>query len=57
MVMAAMKLKDTCSLEETYDKPGQHVSSLEETYDKPGQHVRKQKHYFANKGLYSQMLP
>ena len=43
MVMAAMKLKDTCSLEETYDKPGQHV--------------RKQKHYFANKGLYSQMLP
>ena len=22
--------------------------------DKPGQHIKKQRHYFANKGLYSQ---
>ena len=35
-----MKLKDTCSLEESYDKPIQRV--------------KKQKHYFADKGSYSQ---
>ena len=40
MVTAAMKLKDTCSLEESYDKPKQHIE--------------KQRHYFANKGLSSQ---
>ena len=38
MVTAVMKLKDTCSLEESYDKPRQHI--------------KKQRHYFANKGLY-----
>ena len=36
MVTAAMKLKDTFSLEENYDQPGQHM--------------KKQRHYFANKG-------
>ena len=36
----AMKLKD--------------ASSLEENYDKPRQHIKKQRHYFANKGLSSQ---
>ena len=40
MVPTAMKLKDTCSLEESYDKPKQHIE--------------KQRHYFANKGLSSQ---
>ena len=40
MVIAAMKLKDACSLEVSYDKPRQHI--------------KKQKHYFANKGLSSQ---
>ena len=35
-----MKLKDTCSLEESYDKPGEHI--------------KKQRHYFANKGPSSQ---
>ena len=35
-----MKLKDGCSLEESYDKPRQHI--------------KKQWHYFANKGPYSQ---
>ena len=40
MVIAAMKLKDTYSLEEKYDQPGQHV--------------KKQRHYFANKGPSSQ---
>ena len=35
-----MKLKDACSLEVSYDKPRQHI--------------KKQKHYFANKGLSSQ---
>ena len=35
MVTAAMKLKDTCSLEENYDKARQHI--------------RKQRHHFADK--------
>ena len=40
MVTAAMKLKDACSLEEIYDQPRQHIE--------------KQRHYFADKGLFSQ---
>ena len=40
MVTAAMKLKDACSLEESYDKPRQHI--------------KKQRYRFANKGQYSQ---
>ena len=40
MVAAAMKLKDVCSLEESYDQPRQHI--------------KKQRHYFANKGPSSQ---
>ena len=36
IVTAAMKLNDTCSLEESYDQPIQHI--------------KKQGHYFANKG-------
>ena len=40
MVIAAMKLKDACSLEEKYDQPRQHI--------------KKQRLYFANKGLSSQ---
>ena len=40
MVTAAMKLKDACSLEKSYDKPRQHTI--------------KQRHYFANKDLSSQ---
>ena len=36
MVIAAMKLKDTCSLEK-------------KNYDQPRQHIKKQRHYFANK--------
>ena len=39
-VTAAMKLKDACSLEKSYDQPRQHI--------------KKQKHYFANKGPSSQ---
>ena len=38
MVTAAMKLKDT----------------FKKNYDQPRQHIKKQKHHFANKGLYSQ---
>ena len=34
-VTAAMKLKDTCSLEESYDQPRQHI--------------KKQRHHFATK--------
>ena len=34
-----MKLKDVCSLKESYDQPGQHI--------------KKQRHYFGNKGLSS----
>jgi len=40
MVIAAIELKDSCSLEERYDQPRQHI--------------KKQRHYFANKGLSSQ---
>ena len=36
MVTSAMKLKDTCSLDENYDQPRQHI--------------KQQRHYFANKG-------
>ena len=36
MVIAAMKLKDAYSLEESYDQPRQHI--------------KKQRHYFDNKG-------
>ena len=39
-VTAVMKLKDACSLEESYDQPRQHI--------------KKQRHYFANKGPSSQ---
>ena len=40
MVTAAMKLKDACSLEKSYEQPRQHI--------------KKQRHYFANKGPSSQ---
>ena len=40
MVTAAMKLKDAYSLEEKHDQPRQPI--------------KKQKYYFANKGLSSQ---
>ena len=40
MVTAAMKLKDACSLEESYDQLRQHI--------------KNQRHYFANKGPSSQ---
>ena len=40
MVTAAMKLKDAYSLEGNYDQPRQHI--------------KKQRHYFANKGLSNQ---
>ena len=39
-VTAAMKLKD--------------LPPWKESYDKLRQHIKKQRHYFANKGLYSQ---
>ena len=39
-VIAAMKLKDACSVEEQYDKPRQLI--------------KKQRHYFANKDPSSQ---
>ena len=39
MVTAAMKLKDT---------------PWKKSYDQPRQHTKKQRHYFANKGLSSQ---
>ena len=39
-VTAAMKLKEACFLEKNYDQPRQPI--------------KKQRHHFANKGLYSQ---
>ena len=43
MVTADMKLTDACSLGK-------------KSYDKPRQHTKKQRHYFANKGVSSQSL-
>ena len=40
MVTAAMKLKD--------------AHSLDQSYQKPGQCIKKHRHYFADKGMYSQ---
>ena len=40
MMTAAMKLKDACSLEKSYDQLRQHME--------------KKRHYFANEGLSSQ---
>ena len=40
MVISAMELKDTCSWMESYDQPRERI--------------KKQRHYFANKGLSSQ---
>ena len=40
MVIAAMKLKDTCSSKKSYDQSRQHI--------------KKQGHHFADKGPYSQ---
>ena len=40
MVTAAMNLKDACFWKRIYDKPKQHI--------------QKQRHYFANKGPFSQ---
>ena len=40
IVTAAMKLKDACSLEKSYEKHRQHI--------------KMQRHYFADKGLYGQ---
>ena len=40
MVTAAMKVKDACSLEKSCDKLRRHI--------------KNQRHYFANKGPYSQ---
>ena len=45
MVTEAMKLKDTCSLEE---KLYLHLDSILKSI------LKKQRHYFANQGLYSQ---
>ena len=39
---AAMKLKD--------------IAPWKKSYDEPRQHIKKQKHYFANKGPYSQTI-
>ena len=30
------------------------LASWKKSYDKPRQHIKKQRHYFANKGLYNQ---
>ena len=40
MVTAVTKLKDSCSLKESYDKPRQHI--------------KKQRYHLADKGPYSQ---
>ena len=42
MLTAAMNLKASYSLEGKYDQPRQHI--------------KKQRHYFADKGLYSQIM-
>ena len=42
MVTAVMTLKDTCSLEKSYDKPRWHI--------------KKQRHHFADKALVKAMV-
>ena len=42
MVIAAMKLKD--------------ATPWKESYDQPRQHIKKQRHYFVNKGPFSQAM-
>ena len=32
------------------------LAPWEESYDQPRQHIKKQRHYFANKGLLSQTM-
>ena len=58
MMAAAMKLKDIYSLEVKYSLEvliGTELFTLwKESYDQPRQHIKKQRHYFANKGPYSQ---
>ena len=59
MVTAAMKLKDSCFLEENLDnilkQPIQHIkNNLDNILKQPRQHIKKQSHYFANKGPSSQ---
>ena len=54
-------MADSC---ECMAKPPQHckVISLQlkekekESYDKPRQHIKKQRHHFADKGLYSEIV-
>ena len=43
MVIAAMKLKEACSLKK-------------KSYDQPRQHIKKQRHYYANKDTSSQAM-
>ena len=45
IVIAAMKLKDAYFWK---------LNFPEVSYDQPRQHIKKQRHYFANKGLSSQ---
>ena len=48
---SVMKVKDGCSLEET------NLDSIlksQDFVDQPRDHIKKQRHYFANKGLSSQ---
>ena len=46
MVIAALKLKDACSLEVS--------CSSSSVYDEPRQHIKKQRHNFTNKDPYNQ---
>jgi len=37
-----------------YSHESKTFAPWKKSYDKPIQHIKKQRHYFANKGLYSQ---
>ena len=50
MVTAAMKLKD--AWKKSYDLGRKKL--WKKSYDQPRQHIEKEKHYFANKGPFSQ---
>ena len=43
-----------CSHEIKKKKKTKTLASWEKSYDKPRYHIKKQRHYFANKGLSSQ---
>ena len=54
MVAAAMKLKKNINNKNKQNKTKNICSLGKKSFDQPRQHIKKQRHYFANKGPFSQ---